>query len=422
MFVFPMVFFIILIIAVAVYTINDQNTTERNLSPVEGERLIKNLCNNCHSPDRIYSSNIIGDQWFYLVGRMVLHNGAQISPWQNHIIAEYLAVTSMAEFKDPQLFHNQNYRFLLKHKDRIIPWLVGLKDQYEELDQSVQWILYYFNDFMNSSEANILSFINQNHLAIDLVKILCEQEDINNLFKSFVEKQRTLFQLNNEVELMISETHAKDLYEYYCQSCHGRNGVGGIGPKLSDGSMLQLFNKESENDFYIKVIRMGRPSTQMPPWGREYLGILSTRQLKNIIYLFEIWHLQNNPSQTNLELENMPLDAEADLEVGEQIFASQCSQCHGPNGEGDIGPGIKNYGFCGTTETGDFVAISNAALRYIIKNGRGNTMMPAFSKINNEQSSEENPIILQKLEDREVDSVIQFLRENPNPTFYMQFF
>jgi len=54
------------------------------------------------------------------------------------------------------------------------------------------------------------------------------------------------------------------LYALHCVSCHGGNRLGGIGPALLPSNLGRL-RKQAAAD----VIRNGRPSTQMPPFGKQ---------------------------------------------------------------------------------------------------------------------------------------------------------
>ncbi len=52
-------------------------------------------------------------------------------------------------------------------------------------------------------------------------------------------------------------------YQQHCASCHGADRLGGVGPALLPENLARLRKPEAE-----KVIREGRPATQMPPFGQ----------------------------------------------------------------------------------------------------------------------------------------------------------
>ena len=49
------------------------------------------------------------------------------------------------------------------------------------------------------------------------------------------------------------------VYEHNCQTCHGAEGVGGIGPKLAKNQILK------HEDLFLETVLHGRG--QMPAWG-----------------------------------------------------------------------------------------------------------------------------------------------------------
>ena len=60
----------------------------------------------------------------------------------------------------------------------------------------------------------------------------------------------------------------------HCASCHGADRLGGIGPALLPDNLARLRKPEAE-----KVIREGRPATQMPAFG----GVLSAEEAKALV-------------------------------------------------------------------------------------------------------------------------------------------
>ena len=55
---------------------------------------------------------------------------------------------------------------------------------------------------------------------------------------------------------------AARLFSQHCQSCHGAERLGGMGPALLPQNLERLKKSEA-----LKVIRQGRPATQMPAFG-----------------------------------------------------------------------------------------------------------------------------------------------------------
>ena len=60
-----------------------------------------------------------------------------------------------------------------------------------------------------------------------------------------------------------AETSANALYVKHCQSCHGVNRLGGMGPALLPQNLARL-----KKDAAKKIIKNGRPATQMPAFDK----------------------------------------------------------------------------------------------------------------------------------------------------------
>ncbi len=63
-------------------------------------------------------------------------------------------------------------------------------------------------------------------------------------------------------------------YQQHCASCHGADRLGGIGPALLPENLARLRKAEAE-----KVIREGRPATQMLPFGH----VLNDAEVKALV-------------------------------------------------------------------------------------------------------------------------------------------
>jgi mono/diheme cytochrome c family protein len=51
-----------------------------------------------------------------------------------------------------------------------------------------------------------------------------------------------------------------DLFAQNCSSCHGGNGEGGVGPKLSGGAVLKSFPKEADQIAFVTNGAGGMPA------------------------------------------------------------------------------------------------------------------------------------------------------------------
>ena len=64
------------------------------------------------------------------------------------------------------------------------------------------------------------------------------------------------------------------LFNQHCAACHGNDRLGGIGPALLPDNLARLRKPEAE-----KVVREGRPATQMPAFGSQ----LSAAEVKSLV-------------------------------------------------------------------------------------------------------------------------------------------
>ncbi len=196
----------------------------------------------------------------------------------------------------------------------------------------------------------------------------------------------------------------KILYENYCSTCHGENGEGGEGLRLSNPEMIDIYLR-NEAHFYKNTIKMGRKGTLMKGWGYEYLGTLNENQINSIIeYIKQQWFTIPTEKTEPSEYDIKTLNISSTIESGEKIYNSLCFSCHNPMISTSNAPDLRNYSFVGTDRNGNSLTIDNEQLRYIIKNGRDNTLMKPFSM-------KENGIF--ELNDKDIDSIILYIRKRP---------
>jgi mono/diheme cytochrome c family protein/rhodanese-related sulfurtransferase len=167
-------------------------------------------------------------------------------------------------------------------------------------------------------------------------------------------------------------------FQQYCALCHGADRQGRVNdhaPSLRSKSLMGA-------GFYERAmtIAYGRRGTPMAGFLDEVGGPLPMGQ---ILQLNE-W-LEN---QAGVESVDLPLDPViGDVSLGREIYARECTGCHGENGEGGIGTALGNPVMLSLT--------SDRFLRRAIVNGRDGTPMPVFGT---------------RLSDAEIDAVTAFLR------------
>jgi mono/diheme cytochrome c family protein/transposase-like protein len=154
------------------------------------------------------------------------------------------------------------------------------------------------------------------------------------------------------------------LYRGLCQSCHGRNGKGGIGVSLNSPSFLAV----ASDDFLARAIVYGRANTAMPAWKH-----LTAEQVSDLLAYIRSWQQQPPEQQAVLaKLAAGPPSRQA-LRIGHALYRANCATCHGGNGEGGIGPSLKHDAFLSI--------VDNEYLFNAIVLGRPGTAMPAWKHL-----------------------------------------
>ncbi|NOR51131.1 MAG: c-type cytochrome [Gammaproteobacteria bacterium] len=179
------------------------------------------------------------------------------------------------------------------------------------------------------------------------------------------------------------------LYEKNCGACHGLDGSGGVGVPLS----LPSFQASVDDLFLFQNIRHGRPGRVMPAYGD-----LSDAQVNAIVS-----HIRSlAPGIKPVKFDNQRV-IKGNLANGKALYADNCAQCHGANGEGGhgtgvtfsrprdlpiIAPALNNAGFLS--------AASDEMISYTITHGRRGTPMQAFGRKGQNES--------------EIDDIVTYIR------------
>jgi len=139
-----------------------------------------------------------------------------------------------------------------------------------------------------------------------------------------------------------SETGQK-LFVQNCSACHGELGEGGINPARAGDIIMPISTSEylkTRDDFTLRsVISQGQPNFGMSPFGSSNGGPLDDDQIDAIVAYIRSW--EANPP---VELPPDVSAAQGTLK-GSDIFNELCAQCHGPNGEGAVGPALNDPQF-----------------------------------------------------------------------------
>ena len=177
----------------------------------------------------------------------------------------------------------------------------------------------------------------------------------------------TLNEFKGERESM----EGKKAYSYLCSACHGKTGEGkgyeefktGI-PAIGNRDFLRVASRE-----YIRfTLEKGRSLRQMGSWtGR--ISVMDPEELDGIT-LF----LKGDVNQADSRV--LPLSG-ADAGKGLLLYERYCLTCHGEEGGGDVAVALNQDGLLSRA--------GNEFLTRTLLNGRGNTAMPGWSHLQDDQ-------------------------------------
>jgi mono/diheme cytochrome c family protein len=174
------------------------------------------------------------------------------------------------------------------------------------------------------------------------------------------------------------------LYANSCTTCHGANGEGtSLGVALNTPEL-----RANDEATLTRIISQGVAGTMMAPWEQ----VLEQQEIAALTAFLKHWNelAEAGVALTMPALQAIDLsDPEAILALGERLFVTTCTSCHGENGTGGIGPAINSQQFLSRQD--------DAAIAQTITTGghRPNTAMPAFGE---------------RLTSVEIDALVQYIR------------
>ena len=135
----------------------------------------------------------------------------------------------------------------------------------------------------------------------------------------------------------------QNLFSENCATCHGDFGEGGLNPTRPDDVIAPISTAEylkTRDDFTLRaIIAQGQPNFGMSPFGTASGGPLDDDEIDAIVAYLRSWE-QNPPVELPPEIR-----AGSQALSGADIYAEVCAQCHGPNGEGLVGPSLREAQF-----------------------------------------------------------------------------
>ena len=173
--------------------------------------------------------------------------------------------------------------------------------------------------------------------------------------------------------------NAITIYAANCVACHGADGLGtGIAPALNDPLV-----REKTTDELTRTVTFGSTGTLMAGWSNA----LTTQEIASMISLVQRW---DEVPAGILPAPNVPIPTtEESIALGGDLFAANCSRCHGPEGQGTPrAPALNVKLFL--TDTSDL------AIQQIVTNGVPGTAMPVWGD---------------RMTESEIQAIVGFIRQ-----------
>jgi mono/diheme cytochrome c family protein len=119
------------------------------------------------------------------------------------------------------------------------------------------------------------------------------------------------------------------LYGKNCAGCHGPEGKGGAAIALADPVYLAI----ADDDVIRRTATNGIPGTSMPAFAQSAGGMLTDKQVGVIVRgIRELWSKPDVLTGANPPPYSSPEPGNAAR--GAQVYATDCSSCHGAGGHG----------------------------------------------------------------------------------------
>lgn len=144
-------------------------------------------------------------------------------------------------------------------------------------------------------------------------------------------------------------TAGVSIFAANCKVCHGQYGEGGPNPTRPGDIIAPISSAEylkTRDDATLQnIISQGQPDFGMSPFGASNGGPLSSDQIDAVVAFIRSWEA-NPPVELPVtpNANNSTGSVQSNLN-GAQIFTDVCSSCHGPQGEGAIGPALNTQEF-----------------------------------------------------------------------------
>jgi mono/diheme cytochrome c family protein len=184
-----------------------------------------------------------------------------------------------------------------------------------------------------------------------------------------------------------STQRGQTLFAQNCAPCHGDLGEGGPNPSNPNQLIAAIgtaeFLNTRDDATLFQIISQGQPDQGMSPFSISNGGNLNDDQINSIVAYLRSW--QANPPVTTPPQLIIPTVNLSAVEVYQDL----CTQCHGQNGEGSVGPTLNDLSDDTDQEISD-----------VIRSGIADTFMPAFGSL---------------LSDGQIQGLVTLIRQFPPP-------
>ena len=171
------------------------------------------------------------------------------------------------------------------------------------------------------------------------------------------------------------------LYAQNCAGCHGAEGLGGPATPLASPVYQALVDDATLR----RVISQGLPGSMMPGFAQSAGGELTDAQVDSIVRGIRA-NWKKGEASTIANLPPYADDRKGDAKAGEQEYANNCANCHGPAG-GKIGE-------AGSVLNRDFLTLmAPQTLRTTVIVGRPDLGMPDW------RDQMDSPLTAQQISD-----------------------
>ncbi len=171
------------------------------------------------------------------------------------------------------------------------------------------------------------------------------------------------FKIGSKLDSVASK-NAAGMYQKYCALCHGENRKGYAADNAPSLNSHSLMATSKSTNFLRYTVQYGRTGTAMAGYLSTQGGPMEYIEIELLLQ----WLYETSGVEEPIEMSREPVVG--DVALGSKIYAKDCAECHGSNGEGISAPALGNSMLLATA-TDEF-------LKYAISEGRDGTPMVAF--------------------------------------------